>query len=145
MSGDPPGGAGDRPYTLHLTAEGLGAALGTTAWVLGALEIMRDRGHAEEDERYHELLERLAPPIERLLGTIGGARALDPDPAHLAAVDGVYGEIRAAFEAWIELTATDTAHAAIGRRLRAAAEAGEFEVPADFPLTPGEPPPPDPA
>lgn len=127
----------NRPYRLELTAEELGTSLGIAGWVLGALQIMRDRGHADGDESYHDLLDRLTPPIERLLETAGTARAQDPDPTHLAAVDRMYGEIREGFEAWIELTAVDTAHAAIGQRLAAAAADGTIELPDDFQFAPG--------
>lgn len=46
-----------RALSLELDGEGAGTALGAIAWVLGALEIMKDRGHAEGDEEFHDLYE----------------------------------------------------------------------------------------
>ena len=63
-----------RPYTLRLDAERLGTLLGAVAWVLGALEIMRDRGHAEASEDSHELEEQLKPRLELMLMNVAAAR-----------------------------------------------------------------------
>lgn len=126
-----------RPFELALTADELGTALGTVAWVLGALEIMKDRGHAQEDETYHDLLERLSPQVERLLERLGASQSAVNDERQHTAVERSYSAIREAFEAWVELTAVDTVQVAIGQRLAAAVEGGVIELPEDFPLPPG--------
>jgi hypothetical protein len=110
----------ERPYALQLDPGGLGTLLGAVAWVLGALEIMRDRGHAEASEELHELQEQLAPRLERLLADVAAARGAverEPDSELGARVEAAYAQVRGAFERWIRLTATDTASVAIGQRL----------------------------
>ena len=104
-------------YALRLDAEACGTVLGTLAWVMGALEIMKDRGHASGDERWHELSDELMPRLERLVSEIAGARIAARDDADLdAAVEAAYGRIRDAFEQWIQVTAADTVEAALGHR-----------------------------
>ena len=115
----------ERPYALQLHADGVGTLLGSLAWVLGALEIMRDRGHAEGDEALHELQETLEPRLEALLADLAQARsAVERDPASDPGprVEEAYTRVREAFERWIQLTAVDTTSVAIGQRL---AELGE--------------------
>ena len=109
-----------RPYQLQLDADRLGTLLGAVAWVLGALEIMRDRGHAEANEELHELQEQLTPRLERLLTDIAAARQnveREPDSEIGQRVEVAYTQVREAFERWIRLTAADTASVAIGQRL----------------------------
>ena len=119
--GEPP----ERPYALQLDATGLGTVLGSLAWVLGALEIMRDRGHAEGSEELHDLLEGLAPRLEALLADLAQARSAveresDSEPG--LRVEESYTHVREAFERWIQLTAADTTSVAIGQRLAELAE-----------------------
>ncbi len=120
-----------RPYTLRLDAERVGTLLGAAAWVLGALQIMRDRGHAEASEELHELQELLTPRLERLLNDIAIARhSTEPDPGSELShrVEQAYTEVREAFERWIQLTASDTASVAIGQRLAEIADEAEQEA-----------------
>ena len=110
----------ERPYALQLTADGVGTLLGAIAWVLGALEIMRDRGHAEGDEALHELQAAVGPRLEALLADLAQARAaVERDPAAELGqrVEEAYTQVREAFERWIQLTAVDTTSVAIGQRL----------------------------
>lgn len=104
-------------YALRLDAEACGTVLGTLAWVMGGLEIMKDRGHASGDERLHELSDELMPRLERLVSEIAGARMAASADADLdAQVEAAYGRIRDAFEQWIQITAADTVEAALGHR-----------------------------
>lgn len=109
-----------RPYQLRLDAERVGTLLGAVAWVLGALEIMRDRGHAEASEEFHELEEQLKPRLELMLMNVAAARQVvedEADPELGQRVEAAYAQVREAFERWITLTASDTASVAIGQRL----------------------------
>lgn len=129
----PPDGPPDRPYELSLDADETGTVLGALGWVLGALEIMKDRGHADGDEQYHDLLAEVRPHIERLLDRVArtrsGSPAGAPSEALEPAVEAAYARVRTAFETWIELTAVDTMEAAIGQRMAGAIERGEIEPP----------------
>ena len=119
--GEPP----ERPYALQLDATGFGTVLGSLAWVLGALEIMRDRGHAEGSEELHDLLEGLAPRLEALFADLAQARAAverDTTSQLGQRVEEAYTRVREAFERWIQLTAVDTASVAIEQRLAELAE-----------------------
>jgi hypothetical protein len=119
-------GGGARPYAIRLDAEGCGTLLGALTWALGALAILRDRGHAMGDERGHDYFERLAPALERLVTEVGGTRAAAGiDPAREAAVERAYTQLREAFEAWIQLTAADTAAVAIAQQLEQRGAAGD--------------------
>ena len=125
-----PRGGGERPYALRLGAEGAGTLLGAIAWVLGALAIMRDRGHAEGAEELHELEQALEPRLEALLADLARARAAverggSPQGER---VEAAYGRVREAFERWIRLTAADTASVAIGQRLAELADGAEAEA-----------------
>lgn len=112
------GARGARPYAIRLDAEACGALLGALTWALGALAILRDRGHAMGDERGHEYHDRLAPALERLITEVGGVRtAAGDDPAREVIVEAAYTQLREAFEAWIQLTAADTAAVAIAQHL----------------------------
>lgn len=106
-----------RPYTVTLSAIECGALVGAAAWVLGALQILRDRGHAEQTEELHALHDGLAPLIEQVLDRLALARAAQPDAALERTLDQAYTRVRVAFETWIELTALDTVHTAIEHRL----------------------------
>lgn len=136
MSAPPPEprrvrGTSARPYTLRLDAERVGTLLGAVAWVLGALQIMRDRGHAEASEELHELQERLTPRLERLLNDVAVARQSaerEADAELGERVETAYTQVREAFERWIRLTASDTASVAIGQRLADLADDGEAGV-----------------
>lgn len=114
-----PEGRRDRaqPVRLDLRRPEAGTLLGALAWVLGALQIMRDRGHAEgsdEPNEFDEMYNRLAPRVERLVEQVGKAReASMTRPEFEEGVEQAYTEIREAFEAWIRLTAIDTLGAAL--------------------------------
>ncbi len=115
-----------RRLSLELDGEGAGTALGAIAWVLGALEVMKDRGHAEGDEEFHDLCESLTPRLEALLASVSGARrAPGEEEALQQEIEAAYQPLREAFESWIELTAVDTFNVAAGQRLADALDAGE--------------------
>lgn len=123
-SGPPP----ERQYALQLHAEGMGTLLGAIAWVLGALAIMRDRGHAEGDEELHELQESLEPRLEALLNDLAMSRGAVEGGAEAELgdrVEAAYTRVREAFERWIQLTAVDTTSVAIGQRLAEIADEAE--------------------
>ncbi len=106
-----------RALSLELDGEGAGTALGAIAWVLGALEIMKDRGHAEGDEEFHDLYESLTPRLEALLTTFSTARRTPGEEEALQQeIEAAYQPLRAAFETWIELTAVDTFSVAAEQR-----------------------------
>ena len=104
-----PEGRRDRamPLRMQFRREDTGTLLGALAWVLGALEIMRDRGHAEEDEEFHQLYDRIAP---KLNFTMTPPRFEEP-------IETAYAEVRDAFESWIRLTAMDTLAIATAERV----------------------------
>ena len=107
-----------RGLSLELDGEGVGTALGAIAWVLGALEIMKDRGHAEGDEEFHDLYESLTPRLEALLTTFSTAhRTPGEEDALQRDIEAAYQPLRAAFGTWIELTAVDTFSVAAEQRL----------------------------
>lgn len=107
-----------RNLSLDLDAQDAGTLLGVLAWVLGALEIMKDRGHAEKDEQFRELYGSLTPRLNALVAQIAGARRAIGDDAEMERqLEEAYAPVRAAFEAWIQLTALDTFSAAVGQRL----------------------------
>ncbi len=111
------------PVSLEVSRQEAGTLLGALAWVTGALQIMRDRGHAEGDEELHDLHDALTPRLEAALARIGEARqASITHPQHEQIVEDAYADVRRAFETWIQLTATDTLAAAVGHRLESAAE-----------------------
>ena len=117
-----------RRLSLALEAEEAGTVLGTVAWVLGALEIMKDRGHAEGEEEFHDLYESLKPKLEALIAKVSGARmALGEDDELQAEIEAAYAPVREAFEAWIELTAADTFSVAVGQRLAETIDAEDAE------------------
>lgn len=108
----------DGRLSLQLDAEQAGTLLGAIAWVLGALEIMKDRGHAEGDEEFHDLYDELQPRLETLIAKVSAARmATAGDDAMQEEIEAAYAPVRAAFETWIEQTASDTFSVAVGQRL----------------------------
>ncbi len=107
----------DRRLSLELDAEQAGTLLGAIAWVLGALEIMKDRGHAEDDEEFHDLYDSLQPRLEALIAKVSAACGLGADDAMQEQIEAAYAPVRAAFETWIEQTASDTFSVAVGQRL----------------------------
>jgi len=107
-----------QPVRLQMKREDAGTLMGTLAWVLGALQIMRDRGHAEQDEEFHDLYEQVAPKIERLVEQLNEARRSSmTQPVFEEPIEAAYAQVREAFEAWIQLTATDTLAMAAATRL----------------------------
>jgi hypothetical protein len=111
---------------LALEGEQAGTVLGAVAWVLGALEIMKDRGHAEGDERFHDLYDTLEPRLQALIAKVSGARmAMGSEEALQDEIEAAYAPMREAFETWISLTASDTLSAAVGQRLGDAFDAAE--------------------
>lgn len=117
-------------YALRLDADSCGTVLGSLAWVMGALEILKDRGHATGDERWHELSDDLMPRLERIVQAIAGARmAVASEPEMESEVEEAYGRVRDAFERWIEVTASDTVDAALGFRHQLH-DHGDEDVPA---------------
>ena len=118
-----PEGRRDRaqPVRLELRRLDAGTLLGSLAWTLGALQIMRDRGHLEgSDERseFDDMYDQIAPRIERLIEQLVKAReASMTRPEFEEGVESAYSDVRLAFEAWIALTATDTFGAALLGRL----------------------------
>jgi hypothetical protein len=108
---------------LALTGQDAGTLLGALAWALGALEIMKDRGHAEADEEFHDLFDELGPALNRVVAHVSGGRAaIGPEDPLQAEIEESFTKVRLAFERWIVLTASDTAQAAISQRLAASLE-----------------------
>jgi hypothetical protein len=111
-----------RPDQLRFALNGqdAGTLLGALAWVLGALELMKDRGHAEADEEFHDLFDELGPALNRVVAQVSGGRAaLGPEDPLQAEIEAAFARVRLAFERWIVLTASDTAQVAISQRLAA--------------------------
>ncbi len=109
-----PGGPPHAVVALDQTQTG--TLLGVFAWVLGGLEIMADRAEAVGEPGLVEMKNTLTPRLESLLQTVTNARKrspLTPIGQMEPGVEAAYGAVRQAFEAWIELTAFDTAQAAI--------------------------------
>jgi len=116
-SGDPL--AGPPHLLLTLDRQETGTLLGVFAWVLGGLEIMADRAEAIGEPDLVEMKNSLTPRLESLLKTVTAARKrspLTPVGQMEPAAEAAYGAVRQAFEAWVELTAFDTAQAAIEKR-----------------------------
>ncbi len=107
-----------------LNGQDAGTVLGALAWVLGALELMKDRGHAQADEEFHDLFDELGPALNRVVAQLSGGRAaLRPEDPLQAEIEAAFTRVRTAFERWIVLTAADTAQVAIMMRLAANADA----------------------
>ena len=123
-----PEGRRDRamPVRLQMKRADAGTLMGALAWVLGGLQIMRDRGHAESDEEFHEVYDKVAPKIERLIEQLNEARrSTMTQPQFEDPIEEAYAEVREAFEAWIQLTATDTLSMAVATRLEGIAKEAE--------------------
>ena len=107
----------DPPHLLlALDRQETGTLLGVLAWVIGGLEIMRDRADALGESRLSDLHASLMPCLESMLSTMNNARQRSPletAPQLESEVEAAYAEVRQAFEAWIELTAFETASAAV--------------------------------
>jgi hypothetical protein len=117
-----PEGRMDRPQPvrLNLNRREAGTMIGALAWVMGALEIMRDRATAAEDDAAMQVFQQVSPKIDRLVEQLGAARrASMTRPEFEAQVEDAFAEVRAAFEVWIELTALDTLTAVVAKRLEA--------------------------
>ena len=115
-----PEGRRDRamPLRMQFRREDTGTLLAALAWVLGALEIMRDRGHAEEDEEFHQLYDRIAPKLNFMIEQINEARrSTMTHPRFEEPIETAYAEVRDAFESWIRLTAMDTLAIATAERV----------------------------
>ena len=107
-----------QPVRLSLSRRDAGTLLGALAWVLGALEIMRDRASAAEDDDAMRMFQQVSPKIERLVEQLGAARnASMTRPEFEAQIEDAFAEVRGAFEAWIEMTALDTLTAAVTKRI----------------------------
>jgi hypothetical protein len=113
-SGDPL--AGPPHLLLTLDRQETGTLLGVLAWVLGGLEMMRDRAEAVDEPTFVELHASIVPRLEALLAMMNEARQRSPfegvgqlEPE----VEAAYSQVRQAFEAWVQLTAYDTATAAV--------------------------------
>jgi hypothetical protein len=118
VSGAPGSKGGDGRVQLSLAPQETGTLLGACAWVLGALEILKDRGHSQDEEELHELHDQLAPAVNRLAALVGGARAAAvEDPATQTAIEESFASVRDAFERWVRLTAADTMAVALEQRL----------------------------
>ena len=129
-SGQPP--AGPPHLVLALDRQETGTLLGVLAWVIGGLEIMRDRAEAVDEPTLVELHATIVPRLEAMLTTMNDARQRSPlqPPGQLEPeVEAAYTEVRQAFEAWIELTAYETAAAAAAIGADGSAEGGS--APAD--------------
>ena len=118
MTSDPPA-AGPPHLLLALDRHETGTLLGVLAWVMGGLEMMRDRAEAVGEPSLAELHGAITPRLEAMLTTMNEARQRSPfegvgqlEPE----VEAAYSQVRQAFEAWIELTAFDTASAATASR-----------------------------
>ena len=125
-----PEGRRDRamPVRLQMRRADAGTLMGALAWVMGAMQIMRDRGHAEQDEEFHELYDRVAPKLERIVEQLNEARrATMTQPQFEEPIEEAYAEVREAFEAWIQLTATDTLSMAVATRLEGIAKDAQAE------------------
>lgn len=123
-----------QPVHLEMRRPESGTLLGALAWVLGALQIMRDRGRADGSNEFDELYDTLAPRIERLIDQVSKAReASMTRPEFEEGIEQAYTDVREAFEAWIELTAVDTLSAAVARRLEEALPEDDEDAPIDEP------------
>jgi hypothetical protein len=110
-----------QPVHLELRRADAGTLLGSIAWVMGALQIMRDRAHAEGEHggtEYDMLYQKLQPRLERIVDQIAKSReASMTRPEFEEGVETAYQDIREAFEKWIQLTAIDTLGAAVASHL----------------------------
>ena len=96
--------AGPPHLLLTLDRQETGTLLGVLAWVLGGLEMMRDRAEAVDEPTFVELHASIVPRLEALLAMMNDARQRSPfggvgqlEPE----VEAAYSQVRQAFEAWI--------------------------------------------
>lgn len=110
-----------QPVHIELRRNDAGTLLGAVAWVMGALQIMRDRGHAEGEHggtEYDKIYQQLQPRLERIVEQVAKAReASMTRPEFEEGVEQAYQDVRSAFEEWIRLTAIDTLGAAVASHL----------------------------
>lgn len=107
-----------QPVRLNLSRRDAGTMLGALAWVMGALEIMRDRATNNDDAAALQMFQQVSPKIDRLVEQLGAARnASMTRPEFEAEIEDAFAEVRGAFETWIEMTALDTLTAVVSRRI----------------------------
>lgn len=107
-----------QPVRLNLTRRDAGTLLGALAWVMGALEIMRDRATNNDDTSALQMFQQVSPKIDRLVEQLGAARnASMTRPEFEAEIEDAFAEVRGAFETWIEMTALDTLTAVVSKRI----------------------------
>jgi hypothetical protein len=110
-----------QPLHLQLPRQEAGTLLGALAWVMGAIQIMRDRAHAEgehEGSEYDKIYQQLQPRLERLLERVAKAREDSmTHPEFEEGLEAAYADVRSAFEEWIRLTAIDTLGAAVAAHM----------------------------
>ena len=110
-----------QPIHLELRRPDAGTLLGSIAWVMGALQIMRDRAHAEGEHdgtEYDKLYQKLQPRLERIVEQVARAReASMTRPEFEEGVETAYQDIRDALKQCIHLTAIDTLGAAVAAHL----------------------------
>ncbi|MCB9490978.1 MAG: hypothetical protein H6674_02795 [Dehalococcoidia bacterium] len=110
-----------QPIHVELRRADAGTLLGALAWVMGALQIMRDRGHAEGEHsgtEYDKIYQQLQPRLERIVERVAQAREESMTrPEFEEEIEAAYGDVRHAFEQWIQLTAIDTLGAAVASHL----------------------------
>ncbi|MDA0815226.1 MAG: hypothetical protein O2924_01460 [Chloroflexi bacterium] len=118
-----PEGRRDRAQPLHLELprQEAGTLLGALAWAMGAIQIMRDRGHAEGEHsgtEYDKIYQQLQPRLERIVERIAKARMDSVTrPEFEEGIEAAYADVRQAFEEWIRLTAIDTLGAAMAAHM----------------------------
>lgn len=110
-----------QPLHLELPRQEAGTLLGALAWVMGAIQIMRDRAHAEGEHggtEYDKIYQELQPRLERIVERIAKARMESVTlPEFEAGIEAAYADVRRAFEEWIRLTAIDTLGAAVAAHM----------------------------
>ncbi len=120
-----------QPIHVELRRADAGTLLGALAWVMGALQIMRDRGHAEGEHggtEYDKIYQQLQPRLDRIIEQVAKAReASMTRPEFEEDVEAAYQDVRNAFEQWIRLTAIDTLGAAVASHLEEGDELFEGE------------------
>jgi hypothetical protein len=65
------------PIHIELQRQEAGTLLGALAWVMGAIQIMRDRAHAEGEHggtEYDQIYQELQPRLERIVERIAKSR-----------------------------------------------------------------------
>lgn len=109
------------PIHIELPRQEAGTLLGALAWVMGAIQIMRDRAHAEGEHggtEYDQIYQELQPRLERIVERIAKSRMESvTQPEFEAGIESAYADVRRAFEEWIRLTAIDTLGAAVAAHM----------------------------